>query len=256
MQIFKWAPCFLFFSFSTYFQTAFSTEIEAQAANKSTQLIQSSLQTSFPELIVQEGDIVSSPIPGLYQVTASGAVLYVTQNGRYLVSGDIIDLQDKQNNLTEHARKKVRLAGLSAMGQENMIVFAASKPKHTITVFTDIDCGYCRKLQEDMPALNAKGITVRYLAFPRSGPQSSTFEKMVKVWCAKDRKKALEEASHDKAIGTGEPCDTTIVAKSFDLGLMLGVAGTPTMILEDGTLYPGYLPPDKLLSLLQSNAGK
>lgn len=211
------------------------------------------LKKNFPEVNIDE--ITNSPIKDLYQVSAGATVLYVSKDGRYALSGDLIDLQNGQNNLTEQVRKQARLKGLKALKPEDMIVFAPKNPKYTVTVFTDIDCGYCRQLQSEMKKINDLGIAVRYLAFPRSGPSSPTFEKMAEVWCAKDKKQAIADAKQGKAI-KGEKCDSGSVMRDFQFGMALGVNGTPTLLFEDGSLFPGYLPPEKMLEVAQLLAKK
>lgn len=221
--------------------TAFAKEAPSEEA-----LIRATLKEQFPELMVDK--IVASPISSLYQVTAGAAVVYITKDGRYIVSGDIIDLKNRQNNLTENARKSARLNALKNISEKDMVIFSPKNPQYTVTVFTDVDCGYCRKFQSEISEINAKGIAVRYLAFPRTGPNSPTFEKMVKVWCAKDKQKALAEAKADKPIDSSA-CTNNPVMQELQLGLMVGVNGTPSMIFEDGSLFPGYLPADKLLEV-------
>ncbi|MFI4938362.1 MAG: DsbC family protein [Candidatus Berkiellales bacterium] len=221
----------------------------ANAAPDDTASLKAMLKDNFPELTIDE--VTSSPINGIYQVSTGGSILYVTKDGHYALSGDIIDLKNGQKNITEAARKTARLAGLKSIGEENMITFAPKDPKYTVTVFTDVDCAYCRKLQDEMSAINAKGIAVRYLAFPRSGPNSPTFEKMLEIWCAKDRQKAFAAASHQSSEAKGKACSDQSVLREFQFGLSLGVNGTPTIIFEDGTLFPGYLPADKLLEVVK-----
>jgi thiol:disulfide interchange protein DsbC len=206
--------------------------------------IRSVLNQHFPELVID--DVKPSPVDGVYQVMAGARVIYISKDGRYALNGDMIDLQDAQNNLTEEVRKQARLKGLKDLGQDNMIVFAPKDPKYTVTVFTDVDCGYCRKMQSEMAKINELGIAVRYLAFPRSGKNTPTFDKMVSVWCAKDKKQAINLAKQDKPV-EHNVCPNNHVQKEFDLGIAMGVQGTPTLIFEDGTMVPGYLPPEKLL---------
>lgn len=206
--------------------------------------VRDSLKQHLPDLVIEE--VSATPVAGLYQVVAGTAILYVTADGRYAFSGDMIDLGDRRSNLTEKARQKTRLAGLKSLGEKNMVIFSPKNPKYTVTVFTDVDCGYCRKLQADIPELNAKGIAVRYLAFPRTGPNTPTFEKMVRIWCAKDKTKAMALAQEDKSF-EGVACNSDVVQREFEYGMRIGVEGTPTLLFEDGTLFPGYLPPDKLL---------
>ncbi len=135
-----------------------------------------------------------------------------------------------------------------------MIVFAPEQPKHMITVFTDIDCAYCRKLHRQMDEYNRLGIGVRYLFYPRAGPNSASFRKAVAVWCAKDRKQALTTA---KAGGKIEmlKCPSP-VRQHMDKGKQVGVSGTPTIILENGTKLPGYVSPPKLSRIIQQRLGR
>lgn len=208
--------------------------------------IRETLSKQFPTIKIDE--ITESPITDIYQVSAGPNIIYVTKDARYVLSGDIIDLKDKQTNITENVRKTARLKGLNEVKPENAIVFAPKDPKYTVTVFTDVDCGYCRKFHSEIKKLNDLGIAIRYLAFPRSGPDSPTYDKMVKIWCAKDKNKALSDAIQDKQI-EGKACDNNPVSSQLEYGMQIGVSGTPTLVFEDGTMIPGYLPPDKMLEL-------
>lgn len=226
-----------------------------QGADKSadTAAISEVLKQNFPEVKID--NITQSPLKDIYQVSAGAMVLYVSKDGHYAISGDIIDLKNAQQNLTEQVRKQARLKGLKNLKAEDMIVFSPKNPKHTITVFTDIDCGYCRQLQSEMAKINELGIAIRYLAFPRGGPQTPTFEKMAEVWCAKDKKQAIAAAKQGKPIQSKE-CNNGSVLRDFQYGMALGVTGTPTLLFEDGSLFPGYLPPEKLLEVAQLLAKK
>lgn len=236
MRNFQWGLALLAILF---FQACFAT-----SSNDDTSTIRESLKQHLPQLVIE--NIAPSPVKGVYQVTADSAVIYMSNDGRYALSGDMIDLANGQNNLTESARKKARVASLKTLGEENMVIFSPKDPQYTITVFTDIDCGYCRKLQADMEEINAKGIAIRYLAFPRSGPNTPAFDKMVRIWCSKDKNKALLLANQDKSFD-GQLCNKDTILRQFELGMRMGVNGTPTLIFEDGTLVPGYMPPNKLL---------
>lgn len=237
MRKFRWGSTVLAILFS---QVCFA----ASTANDDTTSIRESLKQHLPQLTID--NITPSPVKGLYQVTADSAIIYMSNDGRYAFSGDIIDLANGQDNVTESARKKARVASLKALKEEEMVIFSPKNPEYTITVFTDIDCGYCRKLQADMESINAKGIAIRYLAFPRSGPNTPAFDKMVRIWCSSDKNKALLLANQDKSFD-GKLCNKDTIMRQFELGMRMGVSGTPTLIFEDGTLVPGYMPPDKLL---------
>jgi thiol:disulfide interchange protein DsbC len=196
--------------------------------------------------------VAPSPIPGVYEVVLGPNLLYISADGRYLLQGDLFDL-DTRTNLSAEKRDKARLAAVDAVGEENMFIFAPKdKPaEHTITVFTDIDCGYCRKLHREIGKYNDAGIRVRYLMYPRAGVNSPSYQKAVSAWCADDRNAALTRAKMGKEIEKRE-CDNP-VREHMALGEVVGVSGTPTMILEDGQLVPGYVPAARLSQLLAAH---
>jgi thiol:disulfide interchange protein DsbC len=129
-----------------------------------------------------------------------------------------------------------------------MIIFEPKKTRHTITVFTDIDCGYCRKLQKDIPELLNDGIRVRYMLYPRAGIGSSSYQKAVAVWCADDRRAALAAAKADKKIDM-KSCVNPI-AEQMKLADSLGMRGTPFIVFDNGQTQPGYVPAKQMAQLL------
>lgn len=194
--------------------------------------------------------VTPAVIPGLYEVAYGPRVFFVSADGRYLISGDMFDIEEG-TNLSEARRGKGRLAALESAGKDSMITYRArGKEKHVITVFTDIDCTYCRKLHSGMKEMNDLGITVRYLAFPRAGIPSASYDKAVAVWCAADRNKSMDQAKNENKINMNT-CAKNPVADHLALGQMLGVTGTPALVLDDGALVPGYLPPQRLLQELE-----
>jgi thiol:disulfide interchange protein DsbC len=173
---------------------------------------------------------------------------YASNDGKYIIQGgSLIDL-DRRVDLSEERLKGIRLGMLSKVDQKDEIIFPASKERHVITVFTDIDCGYCRKLHKQIKDYNARGISVHYLSFPRSGVNTPSFFKAEAVWCSKDRKDALTRAKAGETLPPGK-CDNP-VRTEMELGEQLGVNGTPAIFLEDGTLLPGYIPPARLAAEL------
>jgi thiol:disulfide interchange protein DsbC len=189
-------------------------------------------------------------IPGLYEVVVNSQVLYLSNNGRFAIQGDILDLKAR-SNITEARRSDLRIQAVDAIGEENMVIFAPDKPaKHTVTVFTDIDCGYCRRFHQQIADYNREGIKVRYLMFPRAGIGSDSYKKAVAVWCADDRKKALTRAKRGEDIEL-KSCDNP-VQKEYEIGKTLGVRGTPSIILENGEMVPGYVPPAQLAQMLDN----
>lgn len=190
-----------------------------------------------------------APIPGLYELVYGPHVVYVTADGRYMVRGDIVDLE-KRENLTEIKRKEARLTAISDLDEDGMIIFAPAQTKYSVTVFTDIECGYCRRMHQQMAEYNRLGIAIRYLAFPRAGVPSRTYDQMVSVWCADDPQQAITIAKTGKRVDPKQ-CKNP-VRQHYELGQAVGVRGTPTMILENGEIVPGYVPPQQLVQMLES----
>jgi thiol:disulfide interchange protein DsbC len=199
---------------------------------------------------IDRDDITATPIAGVYQVRRGHLFGYVSGDGRYLIQGDLVDI-DTGEEITENFRRLDRLNALKSLGNE-YIEFAPAPPvetKYTVTVFTDIDCGYCRKLHNEMAAYNKNGIAMRYLFFPRSGPDTPSFEKAESVWCSEDRRDALTRAKRGEKVAASPDCKNPI-GKEYQLGVELGVRGTPALVLPNGDLYPGYVPAQQLVSLL------
>ena len=193
-------------------------------------------------------DVSATPIPGLYEVSVGGQVVYLSEDGRYLLRGDLMDIEERRN-LTEDRRKSARLGELSKLDQDGMIVFkAADTRRHRVTVFTDIDCGYCAKLHRQMADYNDLGIEIRYLAFPRAGLKSKSYDKTVSVWCSDDRQEAIGAAKARRPVEARQCVNP--VESHYATGRRIGVNGTPTIVTDDGTVIPGYLPPKELLSQL------
>ncbi len=211
-------------------------------------VLREKLEQGFPDAEI--GRISVSVIPGIYQFLVGTEVLYVTEDGRYVFSGDIYDMNDGKRNLSEVVREQSRKARLSEIPADEYIEFAPSNPAYHIYVFTDIDCGYCRKLHNDVAELNRMGIAVRYLAYPRTGLSSQTARKMRHVWCSPQRMQAITAAKRGQSVQPAQCKDP--VRKQYLLGGVLGVSGTPSIFFEDGGNLPGYRPPHQLLEILQT----
>ncbi len=195
-------------------------------------------------------DISDAPIPGLYQVAVGANVAYVTKDGRYIIRGDIYDAETSAN-VSEETRARARATMLGSVDPEKMIVFKPAKGevKHTITIFTDVDCGYCRQFHREIDKVNALGIEVHYLFYPRTGPNTESWTKADEVWCAPDRNSALTRAKLGGEIPNGPACATP-VEEHYELGQRIGVRGTPAIFSESGELIGGYLPPASLAKVL------
>jgi thiol:disulfide interchange protein DsbC len=195
-------------------------------------------------------DLSPSPIPGIYEMRQGADIAYVSADGRYAISGDLYDIRSKVN-LTESTRRAARLKLMAGLSESQMVVFSPANPKYTVTVFTDIDCPYCRKLHSQIADYNRLGIKVRYLFYPRSGPDTESWAKAEQVWCAKDRNDAFTRLKRGEKLDSARTCKGSPVAQQYALGQKLAIGGTPAIILEDGVLLAGYLPPAMLAQRLK-----
>jgi thiol:disulfide interchange protein DsbC len=201
---------------------------------------------------IKREHINPSPIAGLYEIQRGHLFGYITADGHYLIQGDLVDV-DQGEEITENHRRADRLAAIAAMG-DSYIEFAPKAPvqtKYTVTVFTDVDCGYCRKLHSEIAGYNAQGIAVRYLFFPRTGPNTPSYVKAEQVWCSEDRKEALTHAKKGEGLNAPAACPNPVL-KEYELGVELGVRGTPALVLPNGDLFPGYVPPQQLAAMLSA----
>jgi thiol:disulfide interchange protein DsbC len=190
-------------------------------------------------------DVRLSVIPGVYEVTRDGTIAYVTADARYVMAGDVYDL-DTDINLTENRRRTIR---------QQVLVFAPPDPRYIVNVFTDIDCGYCQELHKQIAEYNRLGIAVRYLMYPRTGPKTESWEKAERVWCAPNKRDALTRAKRGEKIKSPK-CPADAVARDYELAETLALRGTPSIFLPSGELIPGYLPPAGLLARLRSPVTK
>ena len=199
--------------------------------------------------MIDPGDIVVSPVDGWYTVQKGSIVAYVSGDGRYLLQGDLIDL-DRGVNLTELSRNDARRVLVASLTDADTILFAPAEVKHSVTVFTDIDCTYCRKLHNEIDRYMEQGIAVRYVLYPRNGRRARAWATSENVWCSNDRNNALTAAKADREFQTSS-CDASMVTRHYELGQQVGLTGTPAIVTEDGTLIAGYMPADALSARLE-----
>ena len=199
-------------------------------------------------LEIKVEDVRPSAVQGLYEVSSGTEVGYVSADGRFYVDGDVFDMGTKQN-LTEERRKQGRLALLAGVSDADAIIFAPKGPaRHTVTVFTDVNCVHCRRLHSEIAELNRLGIRVRYLMYPRGGPGTEAWKQAEAVWCSADRKDALTRAKKGETIKSGK-CETPVAAQ-YQLGREIGVTGTPGIVTETGEFLAGYATAAHLASYL------
>jgi thiol:disulfide interchange protein DsbC len=213
------------------------------------------LKTKLALMLGLEIDSVkASAMPGLVELITSQGLFYASADGKFFIQGKLYGLGGKVTNYSEESLAQVRVDGMNKFS-DAMIVYPAKNEKHVVTVFTDITCGYCRKMHEEMEDYNDKGITVRYLAYPRSGVKdrsgnySQGFKDLRSIWCHEDPEVALTKAKMGSNVAQ-RICDKPI-EDEFNFGRQVGVNGTPAVILENGMMLPGYQEPSALLTILE-----
>lgn len=216
--------------------------------------VQAAIEASLRDKLEGETalSIAPTPMAGMYVVRlAGGRYLYASGDGSHMIAGEMYDFAGKELvNLTEKERMTMRRDALGALQLRDVIVFSPQgKPKAILHVFTDVDCGYCRLFHQQVPDLNSKGVEIRYLAYPRKGLESLEYAKMATAWCADDRQQTLTDLKNDKDVEVNI-CRENPVAAQFRMGNEFGVRGTPSLVLMDGTLIPGYKPAGELLAIL------
>lgn len=193
-----------------------------------------------------------SPIYGVYEVQVkNGPLLFVHESGEYLFQGDLLQIKANEIvNTMEFRQARKRQELFAQLSTEDMIIFKPEgEAKAVMNVFTDVDCGYCRKFHQEVPQLNAMGIEIRYLAYPRAGIPSGSYNKIAQAWCAEDQQDILTKVKNGQRVDV-EVCDNNPIAEHYAFGSSIGVTGTPAIVLMDGTLIPGYQPADNFAKLL------
>lgn len=212
-------------------------------ANEAT--VKQAINLLIPSLKIES--VKPSEAKGIYEVTAGTNILYVSEDGKHLLQGHLIDIEAGKD-LTEEKLARTRKLAIEKLGENQMIVFKPENSKYKVSIFTDVDCGYCRKLHAEMNQYLAEGITVRYLFFPRAGKGSDSYNKAVSVWCADDRLAELTSAKKGNT-PVVKTCDNP-VDEHMQLGNDFETRGTPMIVTEKGNILPGYVPAKKLASIL------
>jgi len=197
---------------------------------------------------VKKEDVRSTPVAGVFEVRRGADIVYMSGDGQYVFTGDLYNVAS-HNNLTEAHRRVLRQKLIDAIPESQMVIFSPPQPKYTVTVFTDVDCAYCRELHRQIADYNRLGVRVRYIFYPRSGPNTESWRKAEQVWCSADRKSALTRAKLGQALDA-KPCGATPVAQEYALGKAIGLEGTPGIVASNGAMVGGYLPPQALVEEL------
>lgn len=230
---------------------------ESAGGALSVEALKQMLEEKLPGLQVDE--IEPSPAKGYYQVFYAGELMYISENGQFIFTGNMLELTDErpinhsQRAIVELDRKRapMRAEVLAQVDESDMVIFEAPQEKYQVTIFTDVDCAYCRKLHKEIPQLNKSGVTVRYMAYPRAGIGSAAYRKLVSVWCAEDKLAAMDDAKLRRKFGNME-CKNPIAAQ-LNLVRKFNLSGTPAVIMDNGEIIGGYLPANELIRLIASS---
>jgi thiol:disulfide interchange protein DsbC len=223
--------------------------VSVQAADEDSQLEEARAKVSAMFDMIDPEDVNRSPIDGWFTIQKGSVVAYISADSRYLLQGDLIDLE-LQVNLSEQTRTDSRRKLVSSLRDEESILFSPAEVKHSVTVFTDVDCTYCRKLHAQIDDYMDRGIAIRYVLYPRNGPASRAWSTSEDVLCSRDPGTALTAAKLDRDFETSK-CDTSMLTKHYTLGQDIGLNGTPAIVFEDGTMVAGYLAPAALSMRLE-----
>lgn len=203
-------------------------------------------------------DLRVTPVPGIFELTHGTDISYITADAAYVFAGDLYQVTKTGDfpNLSEDRRRETRLTMLAKVPESQMLVFGPANAAHTITVFTDVDCSYCRQLHSQIADYNRLGVRVRYMFYPRTGPDTESWAKAETVWCSTDRKATFTRAKQGKKLDVKKSCPGSPVAREYALGQEIGLTGTPGIVLESGELIPGYLAPPDMLAHINESAAK
>ena len=202
--------------------------------------------------------VQATDMPSVYEVALdSGEILYAHEAGEFFIVGNLFRIDDQQGivNVTEQTQNLMRVEALADIPADQKITYPAEGERRTtIHVYTDVDCPYCRQLHDEVAELNEMGIEVSYLAFPRSGPNTATYKTMVSIWCgetAEDRVELMDRVKSGAKVPE-KSCENPVFDQLV-LGQKMGVSGTPAMVLEDGSMIPGYMPAARIAQMLGLN---
>ena len=191
-------------------------------------------------------------MPDFYVVNvANNQILYVSKDFKFVLAGEVIALNEGEiTSLNDIYENKFIKNIISSIKPNESIDFISSNERFKLKIFTDVSCSYCRLLHSEIDQYLSNGITINYLAFPRDGLDSEVYKDMVSVWCSLDPKDSLNKLKKGKNIES-KNCKNP-VEEHFRKGSLIGITGTPTIILEDGTKFSGYIPANELIKILES----
>ena len=185
-----------------------------------------------------------------HEIIINNQIYYATNDGKYLIIGNVIDLQTKES-ITENTKMKQRLSIINSIEKENLVIYKPEQTKHVLTVFTDTSCPYCQKLHNEVPRLLENGIEVRYILFSRNGDGVEAYKQLASAWCSKNKEEAVESLFEGDILDDVDICENPL-NKNSEYASLLSVEGTPTIFLEDGRVIPGYQNSEKIITFINN----
>lgn len=225
------------------FFSVYSLASEEDLINKISKILPTGLPINFIE---------ESSMPDFYVVNvANNQILYVSKDFKFVLAGEVIALNEGEiTSLNDIYENKFIKNIISSIKPNESIDFISSNERFKLKIFTDVSCSYCRLLHSEIDQYLSNGITINYLAFPRDGLDSEVYKDMVSVWCSLNPKDSLNKLKKGENIES-KNCKNP-VEEHFRKGSLIGITGTPTIILEDGTKFSGYIPANELIKILES----
>ena len=185
-----------------------------------------------------------------HEIIINNQIYYATNDGKYLIIGNVIDLQTKES-ITENTKMKQKLSIINSIEKENLVIYKPEETKHVLTVFTDTSCPYCQKLHNEVPRLLENGIEVRYILFSRNGDGVEAYKQLASAWCSKNKEEAVESLFEGDILDDVDICENPL-NKNSEYASLLSVEGTPTIFLEDGRVIPGYQNSEKIITFINN----
>ena len=197
--------------------------------------------------------IEQSEVPNFYVVNVlNNQILYVSYDYKFVFAGDLIGIQDEGIvSINDKYKTKFTQKLISTIKPGESIDFISEKERYRIKVFTDVSCAYCRLFHSEIEEYLEKGITIQYLGFPRDGLEGKVFNNMQSAWCSNNKKQSLTKLKLGEEIKK-ELCQNPI-REHFRIGSLIGITGTPTIVLDDGRKFSGYIPADQIIKLIEDN---
>ena len=226
------------------------TEQPAASADVTKRLTEK-LEQIYQEQKLKVVSVRPTPMAGLYEVVVSGnQIVYVDADAKHMLVGEMIDMQSRKS-LTEERMADISRIDYAALPLDKAIKEVRGKGELSMVVFSDPDCPYCKKLEQEIGQMD--NVTVYTLLMPILSLHPQAQQKSVQLWCQPNKVAAWTQwMRENKAPPQVAECANP-VAETMALGEQFGFNGTPTIVFPNGKTQAGYSPKEVLLQALQAN---